>query len=118
MTNKNPIFVVLAILLLAGIFATANVQRVYAAGTSVNLDANSLSQTDVVVSTTATQIHGFRIGAVIAANSTIPISNVYGWQFQLNYNASAFVPQGDPIVANPAYPDGAANTVLYGAQTT
>ncbi len=84
---------------------------------SVNLDANSITQTDSVVSSFASQGKSFRIGAIINATFANPISNMYGWQFQINYNASAFIPQGDPTLAS-SYPDGAANNVLFGAQTT
>jgi PKD repeat protein len=42
---------------------------------------------------------------------------VFGWQFYIAYNASAFVPQGDPSTTS-TYPDGAENTVLFGSMTT
>ncbi len=84
---------------------------------SVNLDANSISQTDIVISPSANQGKSFRIGAVINATATNPLMNVYGWQFVIFYNASAFVPAGDPDLAS-LYPDGASNTALFGAQTT
>ena len=84
---------------------------------SVNLDANSISQTDTVISPSANQSKSFRIGAVINATAANPLMNVYGWQFVIFYNASAFVPAGDPDLAS-LYPDGASNTALFGAQTT
>src|SRR5712691_11008228 len=117
MTSKKPVLIVLAVLLLAGLFATSNVQRAHALSQGVSLDAASTSQTDTLRAATGSNAHGFRIGAIVTnASGTNPISNVYGWQFQINYNASAFIPQGDP---NPGglYPDGASNTVLFGAQT-
>ncbi len=83
----------------------------------VNLDGNSMSQIDVVVSATATQTKSFKVGAVVNASSANSISNVFGWQFEIDYNATAFIPQGDPSAAG-SYPDGAANTVLFGAQIT
>src|SRR5205809_4396115 len=52
-----------------------------------------------------------------------PVPNVFGFQFVINYNASAFVAQGDPDPsATPSNPlglcvDGAASTVNFGAQT-
>src|SRR5437867_4029861 len=83
----------------------------------VSLDANSLSQTDVTVATNATQVMSFRIGAVINSSTTNPLTGVYGWQFGIIYNSSAFFPLGDPS-PTPGYPDGAGNTALFGAQTT
>src|SRR6266568_1262156 len=97
---------------------TGGVRPAHALSQGINLDAASTSQTDIVRAATASNAHGFRIGAIVAnASSTNPISSVYGWQFTINYNASAFIPQGDP---NPTglYPDGAFNTILFGAQTT
>src|SRR6266851_8488698 len=93
--------------------SSASVSPVY----QVSFDANSLSQTDVVVSTNASQSKSFRIGAVINSSSTNPVTGIYGWQFGITYNSSAFIPIGDP---NPSsiYPDGAANTVMFGSQTT
>src|SRR5712692_285810 len=83
----------------------------------VSFDADSLSQTDVVVSTNASQSKSFRIGAVINSSATNPVTGIFGWQFGITYNSSAFIPVGDP---NPSsiYPDGAANTVMFGSQTT
>src|SRR6266571_1789239 len=116
MTSKKPVLIVLAVLLLAGLFATSNVQRAHALSQGVSLDAASTSQTDVVRAATASNAHGFRIGAIVTnASATNPISTVYGWQFTIGYNASAFIPQGDPN-AGGLYPDGAFNTVLFGAQ--
>ncbi len=82
----------------------------------VSLDANSLSQTDVSVATNASKAKSFRIGAVINGSTTNPLTGVWGWQFSINYNATAFIPQGDPS-ATSLYPDGAASTVLFGALT-
>src|SRR6266568_269416 len=118
MTIKKPVLIVLAVLLLAGLFATSNVQRAHALSQGVSLDAASTSQTDVIRAATASNAHGFRIGAIVTnASATNPISTVYGWQFTIGYNASAFIPQGDPN-AGGLYPDGAFNTVLFGAQIT
>ena len=83
----------------------------------VSLDANSLSQTDVTVATNATQVKSFRIGAVINSSTTNPLAGVFGWQFGIIYNSSAFFPLGDPSPTS-GYPDGAASTALFGAQTT
>jgi len=83
----------------------------------VNLDASNTGQTDAIVSRSATQPKSFRVGAVVNASNTNQVSNVYGWQFEIDYNATAFAPQGDPDPFS-SYPDGAANTVLFGAQTT
>jgi len=81
----------------------------------LGLDANSTSQTDVSVTTSALQSRNFRVGAVINASNTNQLSGVYGWEFAIEYNASAFVPQGEPG-GSPYYPDGAQNTVLFGSQ--
>src|SRR2546427_8374128 len=89
----------------------------------VNLDATSSSLIDVTVENSASDLHTFRIGAIINASSVNPVLNVQGFQFTINYNATAFVPQGDPDPAatpnNPSglYVDGAANTVFFGANT-
>src|SRR2546425_9762753 len=90
---------------------------------AVSLDASSSGQTDVTVSSSASNVKSFRVGAVINATSTNPISGVYGWQFTVHYDATVFVAQGDPdplaTLGNSLglYPDGAANTVMFGAQT-
>src|SRR3989441_693172 len=95
--------------------AMSNVRPVHAAaGYVVNLDASSTSLTDFLVAPSATDVKTFRVGAVINTTSANPLLNVLGWQFEIDYNATAFVPQADP---NPIglYPDGADNTVLFGA---
>ncbi len=94
---------------------------------SVDLDANSASQTDVAVQPSCpaasplpgclAQTKTFRIGAVVNATSTDPLTGVFGWQFAINYNSTLVVPQGDPNPANP-YPDAADTTAMFGAQTT
>src|SRR5438093_8248123 len=118
MTIKKPVLIVLLVLLLAGLFATSNVQRAHALSQGVSLDAANTGQTDIMVAPTATNTHAFRVGAVLTNTSaTNPINSVYGWQFTIGYNASAFIPQGDPS-AGGLYPDGAFNTVLFGAQIT
>ncbi len=118
MTNKKPILLSLIALILVAGLLTGGIRPVLALSQGVDLDAASTTQTDTVRAITASNAHGFRIGAIVAnASTTNPISNVYGWQFQINYNASAFIPQGDPSAAS-LYPDGAANVVLFGAQTT
>src|SRR5712691_4353548 len=106
--NAKPILLIaLSILILAGA-ALSNLRPVAAAiVVGVNLDMNSTSQTDVIISTSANQVKSFRIGATVNATSTNQISNVYGWDLQINYNASAFVPQGDPSLASLS-PDGPA----------
>ncbi len=116
--NAKPIlFITLSILVVAGA-ALSNLRTVAAVSVvGVNLDANSTSQTDIINSTDPSPAKSFRIGAIINTTTSGPISNIYGWQFTINYNASAFVPQGDPDPSS-TYPDGAANTVLFGAQTT
>ncbi len=90
----------IVLLLVLGIIFGNGILGVHPARASpvwgVNLDANSITQTDSVVSSFASQGKSFRIGAIINATFANPISNMYGWQFQINYNASAFIPQGDP----------------------
>src|SRR5881296_653820 len=83
---------------------------------TVSLDANSISGTDVMLDASAMQGKSFRVGAVINASNSAPLKGVYGWQFEIEYNSSAFIPQGDP--GGTSYPDGAQNTVLFGSQTT
>ena len=94
----------------------------------VNLDANSTGQTDVATQPSCpsalpspgctAQAKSFRIGAVLNASTTVPVpTSVFGWQFQINYNASAFVPQDDPSGSS-TYPDGALSTALFGSQIT
>src|SRR5438105_8149670 len=118
MTTKKPVLIVLVILLLAGLFATQNVIPVHAAKWTLNQDANNTSTAnDVLIQTTGSFAKSFRIGAVLTnASSTNPLT-VFGWQFTINYDATLFVPQGDPSAAA-TYPDGAANTVIFGSQTT
>ena len=105
------------VVLLAGMISTAVPPARAASFLTVSLDSSSTSQTDVVISPSSTAVKSFRIGAIINASSTGPLNSVYGWQFTINYNSTAFVPQGDPSAAS-LYPDGAVNTVLFGAQTT
>ena len=89
----------------------------------ISVDANSVNATDANVDRSASQPRSFKVGAVINATSANPVSNVFGFQFVINYNASAFVAQGDPdpsaTPGNPLglYVDGAASTVNFGAQT-
>jgi len=117
MNGKPILLITLSILVVAGA-ALSNLRPVAAASVvGVNLDANSTSQIDVINSTDPNPAKSFRIGAIINTTTSGPISNIYGWQFTIGYNASAFIPQGDPDPSS-TYPDGAANTVLFGAQTT
>src|SRR2546425_8628753 len=121
LTSKKPLLLALSLILLAGLSIGA-IRPAHAAPVFVvNLDAASTSQTDLVLNPTAIQTHGFRVGAILNATTTNPLLNVQGWQFTIHYNATAFVPQGDP---NPTaipgnlgalYVDGATNTVLFGA---
>src|SRR2546427_1965713 len=121
MNGRKFLLVTIAFLVLAGL-STVYVRPAYAAPVYlVNLDANSISQTDLLLQTTFGPTHGFRVGALINATSTNPLLNVQGFQFTIHYNATAFAPQGDPSAAavpgNPTalYVDGATNTVLFGA---
>ena len=82
----------------------------------VNLDANSVSPIDATVAPSASQAKTFNIGAVVNASSN-PINSVFGWEFQINYNGSAFTPQADPSAFS-SYPDGPGITVTFGSQTT
>src|SRR5436853_7643290 len=118
MTTKKPVLIVLSVLLLTGLFATQNVIPVHAVKWTLNQDANNTSTAnDVLIQTTGSFAKSFRIGAVLTnASSTNPLT-VFGWQFTINYDATLFVPQGDPSAAA-TYPDGAANTVIFGSQTT
>src|SRR5881396_2210490 len=125
MNTKKPILILFAVLLLAGVFTSFNATTVHAAKWTLNLDASSLSAVDSTITASGTQTHGFRIGAVLTnASFTGNALTVYGWQFQITYNATAFIPQGDPnTLATPGnptglYTDSATNTVLYGATTS
>src|SRR5216117_37624 len=116
---------IVAVLLLAGVFTSFSVTTVHAAKWTLNLDASSLSAVDSTITASGTQAHGFRVGAVLTnASFTGNALTVYGWQFQITYNATAFVPQGDPNTlatpGNPSglYTDSSTNTVLYGATTS
>src|SRR5205809_927472 len=117
MNTKKPILILFAVLLLAGVFTSFSVTTVHAAKWTLNLDAANTSTIDVAIATTATNTHAFRIGTVLTNASTTNSLVVFGWQFTINYNATAFTPQGDPSPAS-SYPDGAANTALFGTQTT
>src|SRR2546427_2861138 len=121
LASKKPLLLALSLILLAGLSIGA-IRPAHAAPVFVvNLDANSISQTDFTIATTAAQTHGFRVGAVLNTTAAIPLLNVQGWQFTIHYNATAFAPQGDPsaqaVPGNPGvlYVDGATNTVLFGA---
>src|SRR5213596_2729762 len=125
MNTKKPILILFAVLLLAGVFTSFSVTTVHAAKWTLNLDASSLSAVDSTITASGTQAHGFRVGAVLTnASFTGNALTVYGWQFQITYNATAFVPQGDPNTlatpGNPSglYTDSSTNTVLYGATTS
>jgi len=82
---------------------------------NVRLHTKPLTKNDNTVATNATQVKSFRIGAVINSSTTNPLSGVYGWQFGIVYNSTAFLPLGDPSPTG--YPDGAGSTALFGAQT-
>src|SRR3989441_6639965 len=121
LASKKPLLLALALILLAGL-SIGSIRPAHAAPVYlVNLDANSISQTDLLLQTTFTPTHGFRVGAIINASSLNPLLNIQGFQFTIHYNATAFAPQGDPspaaVPGNPgfSYVDGATNTVLFGA---
>src|SRR2546425_2016305 len=121
MNGRKFLLVTIAFLVLAGL-STVYVRPAYAAPVYLaNLDANSISQTDLLLQTTFGPTHGFRVGALVNATSANPLLNVQGFQFTVHYNATAFAPQGDPnagaVPGNPLalYVDGATNTVLFGA---
>src|SRR2546425_2068753 len=121
MNGRKFLLVTIAFLVLAGL-STVYVRPAYAAPVYLaNLDANSISQTDIALQTTFGPTHGFRVGALVNATSANPLLNVQGFQFTVHYNATAFAPQGDPnagaVPGNTAalYVDGATNTVLFGA---
>src|SRR5437867_11822498 len=116
MRARSLSVLVLLVVLLTGTISTGVPPARAASFLTVSLDSSSTSQTDVVISPSSTAVKSFRVGAIINASSTGPLNSVYGWQFTINYNSSAFVPQGDPSAAS-LYPDGAANTVLFGANT-
>ena len=84
---------------------------------TVDLDANSISQTDTAVQSSFTTTKSIRVGAIINATGTDTIPNIFGWQIQINYDPTVFVLQGDPAVSS-TYPDGADNTMKLGAQIT
>lgn len=84
-------------------------------GPKILLDANSTSQTDVLVQNTVSAIRTFRVGAILNASTTLPLNGVFGWQFAINYDPNVLVPQADPAVTT-SYPDGAGSTVLFGSQ--
>jgi len=117
MRARSLSVLVLLVVLLTGTISTGVPPARAASFLTVSLDSSSTSQTDVVISPSSTAVKSFRVGAIINASSTGPLNSVYGWQFTINYNSTAFVPQGDPSAAS-LYPDGAVNTVLFGAQTT
>ena len=75
-----------------------------------------MSQTDLNIVLSASQVSSFRIGAIVNSSGTNPLTDVAGWQFGITYNASAFIPQGEPGSAS--YPDGSAGTALFGSQKT
>src|SRR5256712_11596387 len=121
MNGRKFLLVTIALLVLAGL-STVYVRPAYALPVYlVNFDANSINQTDLLLQTTFSPTHGFRVGALVNASSANPLLNVQGFQFTVHYNATAFAPQGDPnsaaVPGNPAalYVDGATNTVLFGA---
>ena len=93
-----------------------NIQTAVAAPVfAIDLSANSTSTADIAYRPSATNTHTFRVGAEINATGANQIANIYGWQFQINYNASILIPQGDPNALNPVHPDGADNTAMFGS---
>src|SRR6266540_1254968 len=117
MNAKPLLLIALSLLTVAGI-TLSNLRPVAAAPVwTVSLDANSTSQTDIVNSTDPSPVKSFRIGAIVNATLASPLQHVFSWGFDIFYNATSFVPQGDPSSTS-LYPDGSANTVLFGAQTT
>ena len=115
MRGKN--LLVLALLILLGVgLSSWDIPHVHAAPTfSVDLDGNSTTSTDVLVQASATQTKTFRVGAVVNASNTNSLSNIFGWQFVINFNSTLAIPVGDPSPSS--YPDGASNAVDFGAQT-
>src|SRR5213594_313060 len=81
----------------------------------VLLDANSTGGTDANPQAGLSTAKTFNVGAIIEANSTTPLNNVFAWQFTIIYDNTTVAPQGDPVSASAT--DGAASTVTFGAQT-
>src|SRR6266568_3432131 len=100
---------------------------------TVSLDANNVCTvssssptcTDTATQTSFSSTHSFLIGAVVNASGSVApaaptcgtqcISGLYGWQFEIVYDNTSFVPQADPIVGTAS--DFAAPTVIFGGQT-
>src|SRR2546427_1520756 len=101
---------------------------------TVDLDANSVCNvnsltptcTDTAVQTSATNTHSFLVGTIVNASGGVApapaicgqqcITSLFGWQFEIVYDNTSFVPQADPILGTAT--DYAAPTVIFGGQTT
>ena len=79
----------------------------------VNLDAYSTGPKDTLIQTSHSNTGAFRVGVVINATAANPLANIFGWQFQINYDPTMFVPMADPDPAS-SYPDGAGQIVDFG----
>src|SRR2546428_6350307 len=76
MNGRKFLLVTIALLVLAGL-STVYVRPAYALPVYlVNLDANSINQTDLLLQTTFSPTHGFRVGALVNASSANPLLNV------------------------------------------
>src|SRR2546422_6161946 len=125
MNRRNILIVLTIILSLSGIYVAVlrPVQGVLPPPWTVSLDANSTSAMDANPQATNTVTKTFRIGAMVNASGAAGvcgsqcISGVFGWQLGIVYDNTTVVPQGDPS-ATSLYPDGAENTVSFGAQST
>src|SRR3989442_1362263 len=92
LASKKPLLLALALILLAGL-SIGSIRPAHAAPVYlVNLDAASISQTDFTIAPTASDLRGFRVGAIINATSANPLLNIQGFQFTIHYNATAFAP--------------------------
>lgn len=108
--TMRPLLLVLFVTLtLFGLLAVSNVQRALAAPI-VSLDASSASQLDAAPATSLTTGRTARVGVVVTGvSSTAPLSNVFGWQFTINYATAAVTAQADPALATD--PLGTACTI-------
>src|SRR2546422_10347065 len=101
--RRNTFLLSLLILLTIAGLATAVMPTHAATVWAVNLDAQSLSNTDANPASTNTVAKTFNVGAIVNASGTTGVcgttclQGVFGWQFSIVYDNTTVVPQGDPV---------------------
>src|SRR5213594_1973231 len=113
--DRRALLVVIALLIVPAFAVLGRPVHADSAAWPVLLDANSISSNDALPNANFTAVKTFNVGAIIEANSTVPLAGVFAWQFAIIYDNTTVVPQGDPIARQIADPAGPS--INFGSMT-